>query len=86
MMDTSWTKNYSNAAYVDLGVGCRDSCVAFTRECAGYFGWTCDVLEGDPRLLVMLLSGDWSEEDFLVVPPGAVIVVTHDGRLVDAAR
>lgn len=86
MTEAGWTKHYHNAAYVDLGVGDSEKGIAFTRECADYFGWTCDVIRGDPSLLVRFLSGEWDEHDFLVVQPGETIIASHDGQVLTVAR
>lgn len=57
---------------------------AYTRQCARRLGWNCDILSGDPRLIVNLLEGNWDSEDFLVVEPGAMVVASHDGKVIDA--
>ncbi len=79
-----WMKNYSNAAYVDLGFGDPSGHRAFTQECAEWLGWTCDLLEGDPALIQRFLAGDWDPEDTLVVEPGEVIAASHDETIIVA--
>ena len=86
MTHGSWTTNYKNAAYVDLGIEDNSEYVAFARRSAEYFGWKCDVLAGDPRLLAALVSGEWHEDDFLVVHPGQAVVASHDNRVLAVAR
>ena len=83
LMETmeSWYKNYSTAAYVDLGIGDSGKNLAYTRKCAESLGWRCDALEGDPGLLKKWLSGDWSSGAFLVVEPGQVIKATNDEEI-----
>ncbi len=85
MTEGSWVKHYRNAAFVDSGVGNPTEAIAFTRRCAEYFGWTCDVLKGDPGLFLRLLAGEWNPEEFLVVGPGQMIVASHDGHVIAAA-
>ncbi len=86
MTEGGWTKNYRNAAYVNLGIGDREKDIDFTRECAEFFGWTCDVVDGDPALLVHFLSGKWDDAEFLVVQPGQTIIASHDGHVLTVAR
>ena len=80
----NWMDSYSNAAYVDLGVGDGERSKAFTRECAEWLGWGCDFLDGDPRLVKDFLEGRWDDERFLVVQPGEMIVASHDERVIEA--
>ncbi len=79
-----WFKSYSNAAYVDLGFYDTERYKTYTRQCAKWLGWNCDILSGDPRLMVNFLEGNWDSEDFLVVEPGATVVASHDGKIIDA--
>jgi hypothetical protein len=44
------------------------------------------LLRGDSRLLRALLAGDWSEEEFLVIPPGKRLVGVYDQDRVIAAE
>ncbi len=82
----NWMDSYSNAAYVDLGVGNGERCKAFTRECAEWLHWNCDFLDGDPSLVKDLLDGNWDDERFLVVQPGEKIVASHDERVIEAVK
>lgn len=79
----SWIRNYNNAAYVDLGIGETERHREFTRNCARFFGWQCDFLEGDPRLFIAMLSGEWDPDEFIVVPPGMVVVASYDDGVFD---
>lgn len=78
-----WFEKYSNAAYVDLGFYDTRKYKVYTRQCAQWLGWNCDVLSGDPRLIVAFLEGNWNPEDFLVVEPGGVVVASYDEKIVD---
>lgn len=77
----SWLRNYHRAIYIDLGVGARSEYLAYARACARELGWELVELEGDARLVKGLVFGEWSEEDFLVVPPGAEVRLSHDQNL-----
>ena len=82
----TWMDNYTNAAYVDLGFGDNAAYRAFTQESAAYLEWNCDVIEGDPRLLIDFVSGNWDDERFLTVQPGQEIIASHDERTILATR
>ena len=47
----------------------------------GLLGWRYDELQGDPGLMQRFVDGRWSQEEFLVVPPGRRIAedLTNEG-------
>lgn len=85
-MEQGWINKYSNAAYVDLGFYDTEDYKHFTQECAKYLGWNCDVLAGDPKLIINFLEGNWDSEDFLIVEPGQVVVASHDDRIITVKK
>jgi hypothetical protein len=86
LMDTEqgWFRNYSNAAYTDLGLGNNEHYKAYTKECAKWLGWAYDELQGDPRLVRRFVEGEWNVGEFLIVEPGQKIVASHDGEIIRA--
>lgn len=82
--EQGWFKNYSNAAYVDLGFGDNQDYRQYTRECARWLGWHYDELRGDARLLRAFLEGQWNSEAFLIVQPGQRVIATHDEAIIRA--
>ncbi len=83
-MEQAWMKEYSNAAYIDLGFGDNEHFRSRTHECATWLGWNFDQLDGDASLIRRLLAGEWDSGDFLVVQPGECIMPTHDETIVCA--
>ena len=81
-MEQGWMKEYSNAAYTDLGFGAMNRYKEYTRECAEWLGWNYDELPGDPSLVKDFADGQWDEQRFLIVPPGGTVVPSHDERVV----
>ncbi len=86
LMETEqgWFKEYTQAAWVDLGIGRTAEDVEFTRQCAAWLGWAFDRQRGDVSLLRDLLSGPWDDERFLVLEPGQTLRMTADQRIVEA--
>ncbi|MFH1741761.1 MAG: DUF1638 domain-containing protein, partial [bacterium] len=81
-MEQAWMSNYRCAAFVDWGFECSEKHRRFTRQCARNLQWEFDELEGDPGLLTRMLSGQWSEEEFLVVSPGQTLEATVDDQVI----
>jgi hypothetical protein len=80
-----WTKHYTRAAFIDMGLGDTGPYEAMARAKAEKEGWAFERLEGDPRLLQMLVNGDWPADEFLVVPPGATLRQSYNPeQIIDA--
>jgi hypothetical protein len=75
-----WTSHYDRAAFIELGVGDSTAVQDRTEREANERGWSYERLEGDLVLIRRLLEGDW-EDDFLILPPGQQVAMTHDGSV-----
>lgn len=84
-MESSWAANYTRAAYVQipefdfLGYAYR------TAEIAQRLGLRFETVAGSLTLLEDLVSGNWREKDFVVVPPGHVLVPSYDEGILKTA-
>ena len=81
-MQQGWFKEYSNAAYTDLGFGDTEEYKEYTRKCAEWLEWDCDEIAGDPRLIVNLLEGNWNSDEYLIVEPGETIAASYDDKII----
>lgn len=82
---SKWSQHYTRAAFIDTGLGDSMPYEQMAHDKAGKEGWIFERMQGNRRLLAGLISGDWSEEEFLVVPPGHTIKQDfRDDRLVKA--
>jgi hypothetical protein len=79
-----WSRHYTRAAFVDMGLGDSAHIETMARKKAEREGWVFERLEGDRRLLRMLIDGEWPEEEFLVVAPGQTIQQNYRPNLIDA--
>ncbi len=77
-----WTKAYQNAAYIRMPFFDKQEHQEFTRAAADFYHWRYTLVEGELSLLGRFLSGDWNEEDFLIVPPGERIAPSYDETIV----
>ena len=83
-MEQGWMKEYSNAAYIDLGFSDTIRFREYTRECAQWLEWKTDELQGDSGMIRAFVGGEWDADRFLIVEPGQTIVASHDEAVVKA--
>ena len=72
LMETElgWMERYGYAIFVDWPQLKNDKHKEYTKMCAEYLNWQYLCQPGKDTLLRDMLSGNWSEEDFLILPPG----------------
>jgi hypothetical protein len=78
-----WLKNYSRALYLEMGVCDEAPFIEQARRKAQERCWEFEVRKGDWKLLKKLFYGEW-DEDFLIVPPGGMIVARNDESILSA--
>ncbi|MBN1543549.1 DUF1638 domain-containing protein [candidate division KSB1 bacterium] len=83
-MEQRWYRDYTNAAYVDLGFFDTEHYRTYTRECSRDLNWSFEPVPGDSSLIERWVRGEWESEDFLVVQPGQEIVASHDDLILKA--
>jgi hypothetical protein len=74
-----WTKHYTRAAFIDTGLGDTAAYEHMAQEQARNRGWLYERKQGNRRLIDLLVNGQWSTDEFLVVPPGHTIEAANDG-------
>ncbi len=80
----AWQKHYSRAAYIENAEMPMPDYREDVREIAGRRSWRFEQLEGRLLLVRDLIEGHWEDDNFLVVPPGMVVLPTNDARIVCA--
>jgi len=80
--EQAWFKSYSQATYVDIGVGVTEKDIEYTKGCAEWLNWSFDHQHGDPLLIRELLTGPWDDERFLVLEPGETLKMTADENVI----
>ena len=79
-----WAQHYTRAAFIDTGLGDAPRYQKMAEDKATKEGWVFERLQGNRRLLKMLVEGDWPDDEFLIVPPGYTIRQRYDDKLVQA--
>jgi hypothetical protein len=81
---SAYRRNYSGLTYISSGIGGEQGFIQQARAEAQKENWAFEEVKGSVMLLDRLVNGDWDAADFLVVPPGASILVTLGDGIVEA--
>ncbi len=76
------TRYYTGFTFIEMGIEPSDAYERQARADAESRGWTFRRERGDMRLIYHLVNGDWSEEEFLVIPPGRRIIPTFNESII----
>jgi hypothetical protein len=80
----SYRRKYSGLTYISTGLSGEETSREKAREEAKSEGWIFEEVSGSRRLLEKLVNGDWSPEEFLIVPPGATVHATFTDGIVES--
>src|SRR6185437_13751751 len=81
---TAYRRAYSGLTYISTGVPSDAACREQARAEADANHWIFEDVPGSTWMIESLVNGEWSPEDFLVVPPGSSIRATLDEHVVAA--
>ena len=73
---------YKKIAFIDTGVGDVDVDRHISQNYADLKGWEFEELPGDTGLLFRMMNGEWSEDEFLVVPPRKEVAPSFDKTII----
>jgi hypothetical protein len=77
-------RNYSQFTFIEMGIEPDDRFERQTETDAAEKGWGYEKVQGDMGLIRRLISGDWPDDEFLVVPPGHRVVARVNQRIIEA--
>jgi len=80
----TWEKNYKYLAYIDMQLPIDQEYARLTQEEARRKSMEFLHIEGSWRLLNDFVSGNWTEEDFLVVLPGQEVICENNDKIIKA--
>ncbi len=75
--DQHWIQNYTTLAFIDWGMKDAERFKKKAAQSAKSLGLAFEPLEGNPRILLNLLNGNWEKEDFLIALPGMKIMPSY---------
>ncbi len=76
-----WLSHYKRAVFLVIDPDVVTSAEEEARAQAARRGWTFERLPADFSLIQRLCDGDWSEQDFLIVPPGQRTRPTYENDI-----
>jgi hypothetical protein len=77
---------YRRMVYIRTGLEADGRFETEAKAEADKCGWDYSTLQGDLKLLRMLVNAEWDPEHFLVVQPGERIVARYDSDVIHAER
>jgi len=80
-----WTEAYSHGTLIDFDFLKHLKLSEQVRQICTQKGWQYGEIQGDLALICRLLDGEWSEAEFLTVPPGKKVVAAYDQRVIGVA-
>ncbi|MBM3802278.1 MAG: DUF1638 domain-containing protein [Acidimicrobiia bacterium] len=81
---SQYQQHYRQLTYIETGVEPDDRFQQLAQQEASRRSWSFEKIQGSVSLFAKLVSGDWPEEDFLVVPGGHRIKPTYDDNIIAA--
>lgn len=86
LMETmgDWLQHYSKLAYIDTHVPGAADYSEQERKTAAERGWEFEKIDGNVDMLMRMINGLWSEEDFLVIQPGETINPCYDDSVIES--
>ena len=72
------TKHYSELTYIRTGVEGDSGYEAEARQEAARNNWGFNIFDGTTALLQRFVNGEWSCEEFAIIPPGECIQASYN--------
>ncbi len=83
-MEDGWIANYSTCGYISFPEINNEVYRRQALSVAAGNAWQYKELDGNMRMLEIMVNGDWNDDEFLVCPPHHRIVPDYSGRKIKA--
>lgn len=81
---SKYKDRYRTLTYISMGIEPDDRFERRTQMDAESASWGFEKVEGDLSMIQRFLDGEWSDHEFLVVPPGHRIVANYGDSVISA--
>ncbi len=71
-------KHYRKMTFIEMGIEPDDSFEKCARAKADARNWKFENVRGDMGMFQRLVDGNWSDSEFLIVPPGGRVTASYD--------
>ncbi len=79
-----WSDHYRTGALIEYDFTRALGLEVKVKDICSRRGWNFEEIPGDLGLFRRWLGGEWSESEFLIVPPGATVVPSYDDAIMVA--
>jgi len=79
--ENNWYSDYKFGAYIKPKNNKYPDYSEFTINAAKHFGWEYKEINSDMRLIENISNGDFSTDDFLIIPPNHTAVQSYDDKI-----
>ena len=83
-MNEGWYREYRMAMYLYHTGGLTPRGRDKVKAAAGFLGWEYGEQPQSDNLFRAMLSGEWDEKDFLILPPGAQVAASYEDGILTA--
>jgi len=78
--------HYEKLTYIDTKVGEQNKLKQHAKENARENNWKYVEMNGSKNLLLKMMDGDWSEDEFLVIQPGETIKPSYCSKVIKSEK
>ena len=78
----SWVAHYNTCAFIHSDVYESGEFLETAMRVARENDWAFEAFQGDARMIRAMTSGDWNDEEFLIVHPGHRVAADYSGKKV----
>ncbi len=78
-LESQWLHHYDSCGYIKSEVYESPAYQQMAQQIAAEHGWQFKMVDGNLRILRMLVSGLWNQEEFLICPPCHRVTADYSG-------
>lgn len=80
----AWIGHYNTCAFIHSDVYASNEFLETAMRVARENSWGFEEIQGDMRMLKALCSGEWNDQEYLIVQPGERVAADYSGKKIRA--